>query len=69
MQLDLRWPIGLMFLINGVLLIGYGIFNRAASLTHVGGSDLNINLEWGAVLLAFGLFMSGSAYLGRNKKD
>lgn len=68
MQLDLRWPIGLMFSINGVLLLGYGIFNRAASLTRVDGTDLNINLQWGAALLLFGFLMTGAAFLGRNKK-
>lgn len=69
MQLDLRWPIGLMFTINGILLVGYGLFNRAGSLTRIDGSDLNINLQWGAVLLTFGLIMSVAALLGRNKSD
>jgi hypothetical protein len=67
MQLDLRWPIGLMFLINGILLVGYGILNSTASITRVEGSEININLEWGAVLVVFGFAMSLSAYLGRNK--
>jgi hypothetical protein len=57
MGLDIRWPIGLMFTLIGVLLTGYGAFNRAASLTHAGGTDLNINLIWGIVLLVFGVLM------------
>ena len=29
MGLDIRWPIGLMFTLIGVLLTGYGAVNRA----------------------------------------
>jgi hypothetical protein len=32
MGLDIRWPIGLMFTLIGVLLTGYGAVNRAASV-------------------------------------
>ena len=39
MGLDIRWPIGLMFTLIGVLLMGYGAVNRTASLTHAGGSE------------------------------
>lgn len=53
MGLDLRWPIGLMFTLIGVLLIGYGAVNSAGS-TRLG---MNINLIWGAVLLVFGVLM------------
>ena len=65
MGLDIRWPIGLMFTLIGVLLTGYGTVNRAASLTHAGGSDLNINLRWGAVLLVFGVLMLLGAVRGK----
>ena len=37
MGLDIRWPIGLMFSLIGVLLTGYGVFNRAAAVTQVQG--------------------------------
>lgn len=53
MGLDIRWPIGLMFTIIGVLLTGYGLFDRAGSLSL----DININLVWGVVLMIFGVFM------------
>ncbi|MGO8837904.1 MAG: hypothetical protein ACLQAH_18815 [Limisphaerales bacterium] len=65
MGLDIRWPIGLMFAFIGMLLTGYGAFNRAASLTHAGGVDLNINLRWGVVLLVFGLLMLLGAMRGK----
>jgi hypothetical protein len=65
MGLDIRWPIGFMFTFIGALLTGYGAFNRAASLTRAGGSDLDINLWWGLVLLVFGVLMLLGAIRGR----
>ena len=53
MGLDIRWPIGLMFTLIGVLLTGYGAVNRSGSLSL----DININLIWGVVLLVFGVLM------------
>lgn len=67
MGLDIRWPIGLMFTLIGLLLSGYGLINSARSTTSVGGSDLNINLVWGLVLLGFGLFMVIMAWRASKK--
>ena len=64
MGLDIRWPIGLMFTLIGLLLTGYGVINRAASLSHAGGSAININLIWGVVLLVFGGAMLFGALRG-----
>jgi hypothetical protein len=60
MGLDIRWPIGLMFTLIGVLLVGYGAANRADSLSL----DININLIWGVVLLVFGVLMLLGAVRG-----
>ena len=60
MGLDIRWPIGLMFTLIGVLLTGYGAINRAGSLSL----DININLVWGVVLLVFGVGMLLGAIQG-----
>ena len=57
MGLDIRWPIGFMFSLIGVLLTGYGAVNRAASITKIDGQEININLIWGVVLLVFGALM------------
>ena len=56
MRLDIRLPIGLMFGLFGLLLLGYGAFTNGTevyqrSLGH------NINLQWGAVLTVFGAVM------------
>jgi hypothetical protein len=53
MGLDIRWPIGLMFTLIGVLLVGYGVVESADSVRL----GLNINLIWGVVLLIFGVLM------------
>jgi len=53
MGLDIRWPIGLMFTLIGVLLAGFGVVHRAESVSL----GININLIWGVVLLGFGVFM------------
>jgi hypothetical protein len=69
MGLDIRLPIGLMFSLLGVLLTGYGAFNRAGSITKIDGQEININLIWGIVLLVFGALMLLGAMRSRNKKN
>ena len=66
MQLDLRLPIGFLFTILGVALVGYGaISDRAIYERSLG---ININLWWGVVLLAFGLAMLGLATWAERKR-
>ena len=61
MGLDIRWPIGLMFTLIGVLLTGYGVAKASASMSL----GININLVWGIVLLVFGVAMLAGAWRGR----
>jgi ABC-type Fe3+-siderophore transport system permease subunit len=63
MGLDIRWPIGLMFLLLGVVLAGYGLVSDRAIYARSLG--INVNLVWGIVLFAFGALM---AALGRRGK-
>jgi hypothetical protein len=63
MKLDLRLPIGLMFSIFGLLLLGFGLLSDAAIYQRSLG--INVNLWWGVVLLAFGLVMLGFALKAR----
>jgi len=60
MGLDIRWPIGLMFTLIGLLLSGYGVVKATDSVSL----GININLIWGLVLLAFGVFMLVGAWRG-----
>jgi hypothetical protein len=57
MGLDLRWPIGLMFTIIGALLTVAGLFAGSDAEKLKPSLGININLWWGLVLLAFGVFM------------
>jgi len=63
MGLDIRWPIGLMFSLIGALLAFYGVYSRT-NISHAGGTDININLIWGIVLLIFGVLMLAGAIRG-----
>ena len=63
MGLDIRTPIGLMFGLFGLLLTGYGFFTRGSEM-YQRSLGMNVNLEWGAVLLVFGAIM---LWLGRKK--
>jgi hypothetical protein len=55
MGLDIRMPIGWLFLVYGMLLIGYGAFSDKAIYERSLG--VNINAAWGIVMLVFGAIM------------
>ena len=55
MRLDIRLPIGLMFSLIGVLLVGSGLFEDKSIYERSLG--LNVNLWWGLVMLVFGVVM------------
>lgn len=57
MGLDIRWPIGLMFSLIGLLLTGTGIVTASNAEMYKKSLDININLRWGLVLLVFGAWM------------
>jgi hypothetical protein len=55
MNLDLRYPIGLMFTTDGVLLTVFGMLSDKTIYDRSLG--INVNLWWGLALLAFGVVM------------
>ncbi len=55
MGIDIRVPLGAMFTLLGLLLTGFGLFGSKAIYTQTLGID--VNLDWGLVLLAFGIIM------------
>ena len=57
MGLDIRWPIGLMFTLVGLLLTIFGFATRGNAEMYRRSLDININLIWGVLLLLFGGFM------------
>ena len=60
MSLDIRIPIGLMFGTIGGIMAVFGLVSDPKIYERSLGR--NVNLEWGCVLLAFGIFMLGMAY-------
>jgi hypothetical protein len=65
MGLDIRWPIGLMFSLVGLLLIVFGAATSSDVEMYSHSLGTNINLIWGAVLLVFGVLMLLGAVRGR----
>jgi hypothetical protein len=55
MKLDIRLPLGLLFMIVGLLLSGFGLASDPAIYQR--SLQVNVNLWWGAALLVFGLIM------------
>jgi len=56
MQLDIRLPMGLLFLLLGVILVGYGfVSDQAIYDQHSLGQ--NVNLLWGGIFAMFGAVM------------
>lgn len=66
MNLDLRLPMGLMFLIVGALLSVYGLVTMGSPI-YAKSVGMNINLIWGVVMVVFGgtMFWLGRRSQGR----
>ena len=67
MGLDIRWPIGLMFSLVGALLVIYGLATGSDTEIYRRSLDININLRWGLVVLAFGAAMLAMAWRASTK--
>jgi len=65
MNLDLRIPMGLMFLIVGAILTIYGLVTQGSPI-YEKSVGMNINLIWGVVMLVFGGMMF---VLGRRSQN
>ncbi len=52
--MDLRLPIGGLFVVLGVILGIFGVMTNGDAAMYERSGGLNINLVWGGVMLAFG---------------
>jgi H+/Cl- antiporter ClcA len=52
--LDIRLPIGGLFVVLGLILGGYGVATNADAERYARSMSVNINLWWGLVMLVFG---------------
>ena len=66
MNLDIRMPMGIMFAVFGVVLVGWGLAS-ANDPMYQKSLGININLLWGAVLLVFGAAMLFLTWRARGK--
>ena len=64
MGLDIRLPIGLLFVFIGALLVGVGLLADPAS--HARSLGINVNLWWGLVMLGVGIVF---LLLGRRRAN
>lgn len=60
MNLDIRYPLGMIFLAIGAVMTVYGIFTRSSAI-YVASEGMNINLIWGVIMVLFGAVMFGLA--------
>jgi len=56
MGLDIRLPIGLLFMILGALMAVFGFISRDRDI-YERSLNINVNVWWGLILLAFGIIM------------
>ena len=56
MGLDIRIPLGLIFLITGGILSVFGFLTRHSAI-YSKSMNINVNLIWGGVMFCFGLVM------------
>ena len=66
MNFDLRLPIGLMFSLFGALLTVFGMISDKALYRKSLG--INVNLDWGVVMLSFGVVMLVLALRARSRR-
>jgi len=68
MGIDIKFPIGLMFSILGLILTFFGLFTNSDATLYHRSLGININLWSGAGMLVFGLVMLGLAWKSRKTK-
>lgn len=63
MGLDIRIPLGLIFLIIGAVMATYGLATRG-SIIYLISMGVNLNVLWGSIMIVF-----GSAVLIAERRD
>lgn len=68
-MLDIRIPIAALFIVVGVLLVGYGLVVPTSVDVPVNGNTytFNLNRDWGAMILLFGIFMGALVKMDKTK--
>lgn len=64
-MLDVRGPIGWLFVLYGGMLVVYGLVKPVITSIESQGLAFNLNLVWGVVMGIFGLLMLALEWLER----
>jgi len=67
-MIDIKIPIGLMFLIFGVILTGYGLVTLSDNAMYARSFGINVNIWSGIGMLVFGLAMLMLVKWGKKMK-
>jgi hypothetical protein len=65
MGLDIRIPLGLVFLIIGGIMAVFGVYTHGDTALYEKSLGVNINLIWGGLMFVFGAIMF---FFGRRQK-
>jgi hypothetical protein len=65
MGLDIRIPLGLVFLIIGAIMAVFGLFTQGDATLYEKSLGMDINLIWGGLMFAFGAIMF---FFGKRQK-
>jgi hypothetical protein len=65
MGLDIRIPLGLVFLLIGGIMGIFGVFTHGDADLYQKSLGMDINLDWGGIMFAFGAIMF---IFGKRKK-
>jgi hypothetical protein len=57
MGLDIRIPLGLVFLLIGGIMGAFGLYTHGDAALYQKSLGININLVWGGLMFAFGAIM------------
>ena len=64
MGLDIRVPLGLIFLVIGGIMAIFGVFTHGDAM-YEKSLGVNLNLLWGGIMVVFGAIMF---FVGKRKK-
>ena len=65
MGLDIRLPLGLIFLITGGIMGIYGLVTKGNAALYERSMGINLNLTWGVLMFVFGAIMF---FVGKRQK-
>ena len=57
MGLDIRIPLGLVFVLIGGIMGVFGIYTHGNTALYQKSLGMDINLDWGGIMFAFGAIM------------